>query len=208
MQSTAKLINHVTSIGVKINYNVHLCRLFKNFTVKMTINATANCLDKLIVEGAKASEIMEMIPAIVLTPLPLPSDYMDRIYRVVEPYSVDSSLKTSFENYLQDIGCTEREAHIIVSSLVQEQTLTDRLAYALQVLRSVKFDWDECPVKVMEDHLREKNLRLEILDDNPLLFSVFKRKLCHKFCYTFQLYLPLLDLVNMTFYRWQVAWFW
>ena len=174
----------------------------------MTINATKNCIDKLIVEGAKASEIMEMIPAIGMTPVTLPSDYMDRIYRVVEPYPVDSSLKTSFENYLQDIGSTECEAQIIVSSVVQEQTLTGRLAYALQVLHSVKFDWDECPVKVMEDHLREKNLGLEILDDNPLLFSVFKQKLYNKFCYSFQLYRPLLDLVNMTFYRWQVAWFW
>ena len=76
------------------------------------------------------------------------------------------------------------------------------------MLRSVKFDWDECPVKVMERHLRERKLELEILDDNPLLFSVFKRKLYNKFRYSFQLYRPLLDLVNMTFYRWQVTWFW
>ena len=167
----------------------------------MTINATKNCIDKLIVEGAKVSEIMEMTPVIVLTPVLLPGDYMDRIYRVVELYSVDSSLKASFKDYFQDIGCTECEAQIIVSSLVNEQTVTGRLAHALQVLRSVKFDWDECPVKVMEDHLRKKNLGLEILDDNPLLFSVFKRKLYNKFRYSFQLYQPLLDLVNMTFYR-------
>jgi len=198
----------VTSIGVKTNYNVHLCRLFKNFTEKITINATKNCIDKLITEGAKASEIMEMTPAIVLTPVLLSSDHTDRIYRVVESHSADSSLKALFKNYLQDIGCTACEAQTIVSSLVQEQTLTGRLAYALQVLPSVKFDWDECPEKVMEDHLREKNLGLEILDDNPLLFSVFKRKLYNKFRYSFQLYRPLLDLVNITFYRWQVTWFW
>jgi len=43
----------------------------------MTINATKNCIDKLIVEGAKVSEIMEMTPVIVLTPVLLPGDYMD-----------------------------------------------------------------------------------------------------------------------------------
>ena len=53
-----------------------------------------------------------------------------------------------------------------------------------------------------------KNLGLEILDDNPLLFSVFRRKLYNKFRYSFQLYRPLLDLVNMTYYRWQTTWFW
>jgi len=39
-----------------------------------------NCIDKLIVEGAKASEIMEMTPTIVLTPVLLPSDRRDRIH--------------------------------------------------------------------------------------------------------------------------------
>ena len=146
----------MTGIEVKDNYNMHLCRSFKNLTVKMTINAMKNCIDKLIDEGTKASEIMEMTPAIVLTPVLLPSDRIDRIHRGIEPYSVDSSLKTSFENYLQDIGSAKYEAQTIISSLLQEQTLTGRAAYALQVLQSVKFDWEECPVKVMEDHLREK----------------------------------------------------
>jgi len=102
---------------------------------------------------------------------------------------------------LLDIGCTEFEAQTVASSLEQERSLTGRLAYALQVSRSVKFDWDKCPVEVLEDHLQEKNLGLEILDDNPVLFSVFKRKSYNKFRDSFQLYRLLLDLVNITFYR-------
>jgi len=86
--------------------------------------------------------------------------------------------------------------------------LTGKLAYALQVIRSLKFDWDKCPIKVLEDHLQENNLGLEILDDNLVLFSVFKRKLYNKFRDSFQSYRPLLDLVNITCYRWQVTWFW
>ena len=66
----------------------------------MTINATKNCIEMLIVEGAIASEIKEMIPAIVLTPVLLSSDHMDRAYQVAEYYSVDSSQKMLFENYL------------------------------------------------------------------------------------------------------------
>ena len=106
-------------------------------------------------------------------------DHTDWVFRVVEPHSPSPSLKTLPQNYLQDIGLTESEAQVIVLNLVQEQTLTGRLAYALQVLRSVKFDWEEYPVKVREDHLRGKNLGLEILDDNPLLFSVFKTSVRH-----------------------------
>jgi len=73
---------------------------------------------------------------------------------------------------LQDIGCTKAEAQTVVPSLEQERSLTDKLAHVLQVIRSVNFDWDKCPIKVLEDHLQEKNLELEILNDNPVLFSV------------------------------------
>jgi len=76
------------------------------------------------------------------------------------------------------------------------------------VIRSVNFDWEKCPIKVLEDHPQEKNLELELLDDNPVLFSVFKRKLYSKFRDSFQAYRPLLELVNIKFYRWQVSWFW
>jgi len=173
----------------------------------MTINATKNCIEKLIVEGESASKIMQRTPAIVLTPVLLFSDHVDQAYQISEHYSVDSSLKTLFENYLQDIGCTKSEAQTVVSSLEQERSLTGKLAYALQVIRSANFDWDKRPIKVLEDHLQENNLGLEILDDNPVLFSMFKRKLYSKFRDSFQSYRPLLQLVNIKFYRWQITWF-
>jgi len=149
-----------------------------------------------------------MTPAIVLTAVLLFSGHMDQACQVDEHYSVDPSLKTLFENYLQDIGCTKSEAPTVVSSLEQERSLTGKLAYALQVIRSVKFEWDNCPTKLLETHLQEKNLGLEILDDNPVLFSMFKRKLYSKFRNSFQSYRPLHQLVNIKFYRWQVTWFW
>jgi len=45
------------------------------------------------------------------------------------------------------------------------------------MIRSVNFDWDQCPIKVREDQLQEKNLELEILDDNPVLFSSVETKI-------------------------------
>jgi len=75
------------------------------YTVKMTIKATKNCIVKLIVKGASAAEITEMTPSIVLTPVLLISDKLDQACQVVEIDIVDSSLKTLFENYLQDIIC-------------------------------------------------------------------------------------------------------
>jgi len=147
------------------------------YTVERTINATKNWVQKLIVQGANGSEIMETTPVIVLTPVLLFRDHVDRVYQVVEYYSADSSVKTLFVNYLQDTGCMEFEVQTVLSSLGQERSLTGGLAYALQVIRNVKFDWDKCSVKVLEDHLQEKNLGLEILDDNPVLFSVFKTKI-------------------------------
>jgi len=178
------------------------------YTVKMTINATKNFIEKLRVEGASAAEITEMTLSIVLTPVPLFSDHVDRACQVVENNLVDSSLKTLFENYLQDIGCTMSEAQAVVLSLRQERSLISKPAHALQVIRSVNFDWDQCPIKVLEDHLQEKNLELEILDDNPVLFSVFERKLYSKFRDSFQAYRPPLELINIKFYLWQVISFW
>jgi len=174
----------------------------------MTVKATKNCIEKLIVEGTSAAEITEMTLSIVLTPVPLFSDNVDQVCQVVESDLIDSSLKTLFENYLQDIGCTEAEVQAVVSGLEKERSLTGKSAHALQVIRSVNFDWDKSSIKVLEDHLQEKNLELEILDDNPLLFSVFKQKLYSKFRDSFQVYRPLLELVNIKFYRWQVTWFW
>jgi len=63
------------------------------------------------------------------------------------------------------------------------------------------------PLKGAGDHLQEKNLELELLDDNPVLFSVFKQKLYSIFRDSFQAYRPLLKLVNIKVYRWQVLWF-
>jgi len=102
----------------------------------------------------------------------------------------------------------EAEAQTVVSGLEKERLLTGKSVYALQVIRSVNFDWGKCPIKVLEDHLQDKNLGLEILDENLVLFSVFKRKLYSKFRDSFQLYRPLLQLVNIKFYRWQVIRFW
>jgi len=171
----------------------------------MTIKATKECIEKLVGEGASAAEITEMTLSIVLTPVPLFSNRVDRACQVAEKDLVDSSLKTLFENCLQDIGCTEAEA--AVSGLEKERSLTGKSAHALQVIRSMNFDWDKCPLKVLEDHLQEKNLELELLDDNPVLFSVFKRKLYSIFRDSFQAYRPLLKLVNIKIYRWQVLWF-
>jgi len=40
-----------------------------------------------------------------------------------------------------------------------------------------------------------------------VLFSVFKRKLYGKFRDCFQANRPLLELINIKFFRWQVIWF-
>jgi len=53
--------------------------------------------------------------------------------------------------------------------------LSDKAACALQVIRGVNFDWNQCPINVLEDHLQGKNLELTILDDNPVLFLAFKK---------------------------------
>ena len=106
----------------------------------MIFKATKNCIEKLTVDGASAAQITERTPSLVLTPVPLCSDHVDQVCQVVEYDIVNSSLKTLFENYLQDIGRTKSEAQVVVLGLEQECSLTGKLAHALQVIRSVNFD--------------------------------------------------------------------
>jgi len=87
----------------------------------MTVKATKNCIEKLIAEGSSAAKITAMTLSIVLIPVPLLSDKVDQAYQAAENDSVDSSLKMLFENYLQDIGCTEAEAQAVVSGLIDWQ---------------------------------------------------------------------------------------
>jgi len=163
----------------------------------MAVKATRTCVEKLLVEGISASEIVEMIPTVVLTSAQICSDKVDQACQVVEADLADSNLKISFLNYLQDIGCTEAEAKTVVSGLEAESLLTDKAVCALEVIRSVSFDWRQCPLIVLQAHLQENNLDLEILDANPVLFPVFKRKLYGKFRDSFQFYRSLLRLVNI-----------
>jgi len=176
--------------------------------IKMAVKATKTCVEMLIAKGISASEITAGTPAVVLTSAQLCSDKMDQACQVSEIDLTDSSLKTSFLNCLQDIVCTETEAKTVVSDLEAESLLTDKAACALQVIRSVNFDWNQCLINVLEDHLQETNSELKILDDNPVLFFAFKRKSYGKFRDSFQLYRPLLALLNINYYRWQVTWFW
>jgi len=78
---------------------------------------------------------------------------VDQACQVVEADLPNSSLKTSFLNCLQDLGCIETEAKTVMSGLEAESLLSDKAACALQVIRSVNFDWNQCPINVLEDHL-------------------------------------------------------
>jgi len=138
----------------------------------MAVKITENCVEKCIAEGLSASEFLIMTPTVVLTPVQLRSDKVDQACEVVETELPDASLKISFLNCLQDLGCTETEAKTVVSGLEAESLLTDKEACALQVIRSVNFDWNQCPINVLEDHLQEMNLELKILDDNGQWFIV------------------------------------
>jgi len=49
-------------------------------------------------------------------------------------------------NCLQYIGYAEAEVKTVVSDLEAKSLLTDKTACALQVIRSVSFDWSQCSI--------------------------------------------------------------
>ena len=119
----------------------------------MAVKVTRTGVEKLLMEGISTSEIAEMIPTAVLTSAQIRNDKVDQVCQVIEADLADSSLKISILNCLQDIGYTEAEAKTVVLGLEAESLLTDKAACALQVIRSVSFDWRQCPIIVLQAHL-------------------------------------------------------
>jgi len=82
--------------------------------------------------------------------------------------------------------------------------LFDLIDCVVQAIKSVRFNWRQCPVQMLQTYLQAKGLGLDVLENNPILFTAFKQKLYKEFQCSFPGYSPLLHYVNIKNFRWQV----
>ena len=65
----------------------------------------------------------------------------------------------------------------------------------------MRFNWHQYPVQVLQTRLQTKGIELDILENNPILFTIFKQKLYDEFQRSFQLYHQLLKFVTIKYFR-------
>jgi len=60
----------------------------------------------------------------------------------------------------------------------------------------------------LQAYLQAKSSELNVLENNPIMFTVLKQKLYKEFQCLFPRYSSLLHYQNINKFRWQVVWLW
>ena len=72
----------------------------------------------------------------------------------------------------------------------------------------MRFDWPQCPIQRLQNHLQGKGLKPEVLEANPIFFKIFKQKLHKDFRCSFPEYSSLLQHVEVHNFPCQVMYLW
>jgi len=72
---------------------------------------------------------------------------------------------------------TEAELDAILTESEDDILLFDQLDCVLQAIKSVRFDWSQCPIQRLQNHLQAKGLKIDVLETNPMFFKAFKQKM-------------------------------
>ena len=103
---------------------------------------------------------------------------------------------------------TETELDAILTESEDDKFLFDPIYCAVQAIKSARFNWPQCPIQILQTYLQAKGLGLDVLENNPILFTTFKQKLYKEFQCSFPGYSPLLQYVNIKNFHWQVMCLW
>jgi len=171
----------------------------------MSVRTTKNCVDNLTAKGINASNIVVLTPTVVLDTIHLQSSRID-CFCQVGLSSVCS--ENWFGSALECIDMTEAELDAVLTESEEDNLLFDQTNCIVQAINSIHFDWPHCPILRLQNQLQTKGLKIDVLEQNPLYFKVFKQKLYKEFQSSFFWYCPLLQYVTTHTFQWQVMWLW
>jgi len=139
----------------------------------MTVKVTGNCVTSLMAKGIKAADIMALDPTVTLQNL--------RIYcgGQVETPSIIS--ENWVEEFLECMDVTETELDTLLAESEEENLILDPIDYIVQAIKSIHFDEIQCPILRLQNQLLAKNLKIDVLEQDPLFFEMFKQKLYKEF---------------------------
>ena len=104
-------------------------------------------------------------------------------------------------SHLADIDTTLTETE-------DDDLLFDHTNTVVKAIKSMRFDGLQCPIQKLQNQLQDKDLKLEVLEANPIFFKVFKQKLHKEFRCSFPEYSSLLQYVHIYNLSWQVMYLW
>jgi len=76
---------------------------------------------------------------------------------------------------------TEADLDTILTESEEDNLLPDPIDCIVQAINNIHFDWPQCPLLRLQKQLQAKNLTIDVLEQNPLSFEVFKQKLYKEF---------------------------
>jgi len=59
----------------------------------------------------------------------------------------------------------------------KDYLMIEQINGILQAIKSMRFNRPQCPIQILQTHSQVEVLELDILENNPIFFIVFKQKL-------------------------------
>ena len=116
-------------------------------------------------------------------------------------------LKIGLRVFWEYIDVTEAELDAILTMSEDDNLLFGQMDCVLQAIKSVRFNWSQCAIQMLQIHLQTEGLELDVLENNPIFFT-FQQKLYKAFQCSFPRYCSLLQYINIENFRRQVMWLW
>jgi len=163
------------------------------------VKATENCIGHLMAKGINAADSVVRNPTVTLN-----TGYWQSL-KIDCTHQVDTSSSNSviwFESLMTYMDMTETELDAILTESEDDNFLFDSIDCVVQAIKSIRFNWPQCPIQMLQTYLHAKGLGLEVLENNPMLFTAFKQKLYKEFQNSFFWYCPLLEYVTIHNFQW------
>jgi len=141
--------------------------------VKTTVKATGNCVTSLMAKGKKAADIVVVDPTVTLQSL--------RISRGGQVETPSTSSENWFEEFLECMDVTETELDTLLAESEEDNLISDPIVYLVRAINYIHFDETQCPILRLQIQLLAKILKIDVLEQNPLFFEMFKQKLHKEF---------------------------
>ena len=139
---------------------------------KLLGNATENCVTNLIAKGITPSNVVVQTPTVVLNTARLQSARIECACQadIRKPYSEDW-----FEKFMECIDVAEVETDTTSTESKDDDLLFDQINYVAKAIKSMCFDWPQCLIQRLQNHLQDKGSKLEDLEANPIFLKHLSR---------------------------------